>query len=314
MKVAVLMSTYNGDKYLKEQIDSIIAQKDVEVELFIRDDGSNEKTVSIITEYEIGYPNIRFINKENVKNIGIRDSFFSLIEYAFNHSDAEYFAFADQDDVWLPEKLISAILLMDFPGEDSKGCLYYSNKTFVDEKLKVISKESIPYYDDYIEVFWKNRASGCTMVFDRNLSKLILKKWPETNCIHDGRIYRVAKSVGSKVVFDENSYILYRQHETNSVGIKGASQYHNSIKYWIKRFVPMLFEKRNNNLIHFLSEIYNDYETELTDEARMMLDVFLKYRTNFRAKSALIHEKKMKKRPRKDRMIWTYRVLFNWMP
>lgn len=95
MKVIVLMSTYNGEKYLKEQIDSILNQVKVEVFLMIRDDGSSDNTIAILKEYERQNRNIKIIKG---KNIGVGNSFMQLL---YNSAEAEYYAFADQDDVWV---------------------------------------------------------------------------------------------------------------------------------------------------------------------------------------------------------------------
>ena len=97
------MSTYNGERYLREQIDSILQQIDVEIELIIRDDGSNDGTVQIIEEYASKYPCISYYCGDNV---GVGKSFMELLK---NAPTADYYAFSDQDDVWLKDKLIRAV-------------------------------------------------------------------------------------------------------------------------------------------------------------------------------------------------------------
>ena len=98
MQVAVLMSTYNGEKYIRDQIDSILSQIKVNVTLFIRDDGSTDSTVKIITQYTEKYSNIKFWVGEN---IGVGNSFMQLL-YSLT-DEFDYYAFSDQDDIWLNE-------------------------------------------------------------------------------------------------------------------------------------------------------------------------------------------------------------------
>ena len=99
-KVAILMSTYNGEKYLDEQIGSILAQEGVDVTLYIRDDGSSDRTAEIIKYYCKSYHNVSFTQGEN---LGVGNSFMQLV---YDAKDVYYYyAFADQDDIWLPEKI-----------------------------------------------------------------------------------------------------------------------------------------------------------------------------------------------------------------
>lgn len=104
--VSVLMSTYNGAKYIREQIDSILNQKDVNVELLIRDDGSSDNTAEICKEYQKKNTNIRFYQGEN---IGVGKSFMELLKKA---PEADYYSFSDQDDVWLEDKLSRAVKMI----------------------------------------------------------------------------------------------------------------------------------------------------------------------------------------------------------
>ena len=97
-KVAVLLSTYNGEKYVGAQIHSILTQNYKNIEIVVRDDGSKDKTVEIIKEYMQKYSNIVLHQGEN---LGFIKSFFELLKY----EDADYYAFADQDDIWLPNKI-----------------------------------------------------------------------------------------------------------------------------------------------------------------------------------------------------------------
>jgi rhamnosyltransferase len=138
-KVCVLLSTYNGEAYLREQIDSILAQIDVSVELIIRDDGSKDSTVKIINEYKNQYVNVLIL--DSYKNLGPANSFMELL---YASGDADYYAFAEQDDIWLPEKLSKAIGIIEHKNIDgssspvlyaSNQILYYGDKFYLFRQL-----------------------------------------------------------------------------------------------------------------------------------------------------------------------------------
>ena len=160
--MVVLMSTYNGEKYIKTQIDSIISQVDVSVELVIRDDGSSDATKSIVQDY--GDSCVLICGN----NVGCAKSFFELLRYAnTNYSDDYYFAFADQDDYWMPEKLATAVRQLDAFGKSTPN-LYFSNLCVVDGDLKngkLLYNESVNL--DKPHSLIQNYASGCTMVFNK---------------------------------------------------------------------------------------------------------------------------------------------------
>ena len=127
-KVNVLLSAYNGEKYIREQIESILAQTYPNIELIIRDDGSKDRTVEILKEYEQRYENINVVLE---KNIGVTASFFSLIE----KSNSDNIAFADQDDIWLPQKIEVAVQKLE---KREKPALYACNKVLIDINEDII--------------------------------------------------------------------------------------------------------------------------------------------------------------------------------
>ena len=103
-KVQILMSTYYGEKYLREQLDSIIKQTYPLINILIRDDGSSDGTLSILKEYAGKYDHVTYYEGEN---IGVIQSFLQLLKES--DANVNYYAFADQDDVWLPEKIVRAV-------------------------------------------------------------------------------------------------------------------------------------------------------------------------------------------------------------
>lgn len=314
MKIAVLMSTYNGEKYLREQMDSILAQKDAEVQIYVRDDGSSDSTPDMLREYQSKYPDtVYFINSNKITNCGVKKSFLSLLKYVVEkREDINYLCFADQDDFWLEDKLNAAMTMLEAEPDNPKGKLYYSNKTFVDQDLKLIREENITFYDDFFEaIFHRSLCYGCTMVFDRALALLALQHYPQTKCIHDSWVYRLARAVDSTVVFDDKSYILYRQHGNNEIGMEGTKLHHTSILYMFRKFLPLIFMKRTHHMMYVMKDIYLNYDGVLGDEQRRIIKAFLKYRFNLFAKCRLIFNKDMRKRAFKTRLVWAYSVIFN---
>ena len=279
IKVAVIMSTYNGEKYLKEQIDSILAQNDVDVKLFIRDDGSKDKTPDIINEYVEKYDNVVFWNKDNVVNLGVRDSFLTLLkEVCDKYTEINYFAFADQDDVWKIDKLSAAVGFMreQNPDED-RPTLYYSNKTFVDDNLHLIKEEHIKYFNDFYDILWPSLAYGCTMVMNRPLVNLTVSEMPtQYRSLHDAWIYRLAILCGAVVVFDTSSHILYRQHGDNICG-KDASTLVR------KKSIFNLFSRNRFMRQAQIKEYIRLHEKDISLENRKYIEWVMNYHKSFSA-------------------------------
>ncbi len=212
MKVQVLMSSYNGEKYIEEQIKSILNQQNVEVSLLIRDDGSNDSTQKILSK--IMDKRIKCIYE---KNIGVKKSFLKLIKMA--DPDVDYYAFSDQDDIWLNDKLISAIKILS--KENQAIPLIYGSPVSIYSNGKVIGEQFICSKLNLGNLLVKNYYPGCTMVFNKRLVNLInavdfniLSPTP----LHDHWLNLVCTACGGKILIDKNPHILYRQHDSNVVG------------------------------------------------------------------------------------------------
>lgn len=215
--VAVLMSTYNGEKYLREQIDSILAQEGVSVSLFVRDDGSSDGTERILKEYAEKDARVRY---EMCENVGVGNSFMNLLYSVPDTFD--YYAFSDQDDIWLPEKLAEAIKML----ERSGALLYASNQECVDKdgnSLGLRYAEEREIFLSPVQIMERNMISGCTMVFGKNFRDILAEETNRPsesllrNRIHDVWLAAVAAVCG-KIEYDKRAFIQYRQHENNVVG------------------------------------------------------------------------------------------------
>jgi len=301
-KVAVIMSVYNGERYIKEQINSILNQKDIQIVLFIRDDGSRDSSARIVEEYSENYENVIFMNKNNIQNVGVKKSFFTLLkEVCKKYKDIKYFAFSDQDDYWKEDKIIAAMKQKVI----GKKWLYYSNKTVVDENLNVLKEECIKCYGDLFEIFWGSLAFGCTMVFNRELAECVLNGRKELNLMHDSQFFRVAKLVDARVVFDRNSHIFYRQHGNNVCGISTARPTHYR---WSNLFKPP------QRFISSLAiDLYQAYYPDLSNEAKYYLELMMKYVDTPGARLKLMLDKQARRRGMILYSIWVGKLLLKRM-
>ncbi|HIF9210051.1 TPA: glycosyltransferase family 2 protein [Photobacterium damselae] len=215
-KIAILMSTYNGSSYICEQIDSLLNQKGSEyITIYIRDDGSKDDTCNILKSYQSKYPHKIFIDYG--ENVGPIQSFLSLLINADNY---DYYAFCDQDDYWMEDKIQVAInRLNNF--NNKEPALYCSSLNIVDEELNYIRKSVCYKSLDIKNIMIESSIAGCTMVFNDLLKKEVIKSLDIVNkykiLMHDGWILKLALLSGN-TFFDSDSYIKYRQHGNNVVG------------------------------------------------------------------------------------------------
>ena len=211
--VQILMSTYNGEKYLREQLNSILEQTYPSIELLIRDDGSTDGTVEILKEYSETYENVRFYQGSNK---GAIQSFLELLRES--NDNAKYYAFADQDDVWLPEKIEKAVKSLEKKQSD-QPLLYCSDLYITDENLNVIKVDDKRHRPSFGNALVQNICTGCTAVMNRALRDIINQSRPENIVMHDWWFYLAATLFG-KVIYDQTPYMYYRQHGHNEWGAK----------------------------------------------------------------------------------------------
>lgn len=272
--VLILLSSYNGEKYIREQLDSIFSQKNVKLHLVIRDDGSSDGTIAIIDGYIHQFPNkITLIKGDNV---GWRKSFFFLIQYAAkNFNDYEYFAFCDQDDIWMTDKLNVACEKLKQLNE-SKPRLYCSNLYYYKDGRNYGKIKPSGLKTTFKNCLILNYATGCSVVFDKNLLKLISSHLPSITVAHDQWMYMVAVLCG-KVIIDDNAYILYRQHGGNQVGAtKGY------LNLWRKRLGEIRRPIDCSSHEILAKELYSLYASKMSSEAQCAVKKMKDYRTSLK--------------------------------
>ena len=205
MKVEVLMSTYNGENCIDEQLKSI-ANQATPVHITIRDDGSKDRTIEIVKKYK----EIALIPGENQ---GATESFLSLIELA---PEADYYAFADQDDVWDNDKIDIAINTLK--AYTDRPAIYSGNTRLVDGNLNFIKNEDLNPKTSLGSAIVKNYATGCTVVFNKALMVELKKYRPNNVPFHDWWVNLVCLSIGGTSLYDIEPHMSYRQHGNNVVG------------------------------------------------------------------------------------------------
>jgi glycosyltransferase involved in cell wall biosynthesis len=211
VRVNVLLATYNGSEFLRGQLDSIESQTLPVSRITMRDDGSTDNTLSLLEEWAPGRSRKCLLRGPR---LGVTNNFFALLASA--DEDSEYFAFCDQDDVWLPDKIERAVLaIQEFPTD--KALVYCSRVELVDENLKHLGFSPVPKHFGYVNALVENVATGCTMVLNRTARNLICEGLPQRALFHDWWCYLVIAALG-RVVFDETPTVKYRQHANNHVG------------------------------------------------------------------------------------------------
>ncbi|HFR3545369.1 TPA: glycosyltransferase family 2 protein [Streptococcus suis] len=253
MKVNILMSTYNGQQFLAEQIRSIQEQTYTDWTLFIRDDGSSDRTREIIKDFVEQDQRIHFIDVETDKNLGVIKSFHRLLKC----QKADYYFFSDQDDVWLPDKLEASLQESQIYPPD-QPLMVYMDLTVVNQDLHVMTESMIRSQSHHantllVEELTENTVTGGVAMINHSLAEL----WSGTEDIlmHDWYLALLASALG-KLVFIDKPGELYRQHADNVLGARTLSK---RFKKWIRP--------------HILFAVYWDLIKNSQKQARHLLQM-----------------------------------------
>jgi glycosyltransferase involved in cell wall biosynthesis len=210
IKIAVLLTTYNGEKYIEQQLDSIIFQQgNFSIDIFISDDGSLDNTLHLCKKKKYK-KNIKKIYNVNFKSFS--KNFIYLVNKIPKYYD--FYAFSDQDDIWLKNKFKIATKILN-----QNYSLYCSRTILVNNELKIIGCSPIfkkkPSFENALV---QSIAGGNTMVFKKKIFKSLFKLKLNDCPSHDWMTYILTTGIGEKVFYDKNSQVLYRQHKNNLVG------------------------------------------------------------------------------------------------
>ena len=265
MKINIVMSTYNGEQFLAEQIDSIQQQTFKDWQLLIRDDGSSDQTPEIIKSFVAQDPRIVFINEHDRENFGVIKNFFTLIK----HDKADYYFFSDQDDVWLEDKLETMLAAArQYP--DQLPLMVYTDLCVVDQNLQVMNQSMIRSQShrantELVQELTENTVTGGVAMINHALAE----RWRTLDNIimHDWYLAVLATAIGKLVYIDQPGE-LYRQHDNN---VLGARTFTKRLKTWLSGPSKML--EKYWWLIH-ASQVQADkilQENELGDEQEAVI-------------------------------------------
>jgi glycosyltransferase involved in cell wall biosynthesis len=216
-RVAILLSTWNGAPYLPEQLNSFLRLNGPSWRLYWRDDGSDDRSADIVRAFAAADGNGKVVEcLDNRGRIGITASFLSLLRRAPSDS---LVAFADQDDVWLPEKLARGVAALAGAGERVPA-LYCARQSLVNAALKPI-RISARYAEPpgFPQALTQNIATGCTVMLNQAAVRLIAASREPEVTLHDWWAYLVVTAAGGRVLIDDEPTVLYRQHGGNAVGV-----------------------------------------------------------------------------------------------
>ncbi|WP_445893668.1 glycosyltransferase [Desulfosoma sp.] len=213
-EVAVLLATYNGERYIAEQIQSIVGQFYDRLILYVRDDGSSDRTIPLLLQVleKSGRPmNLRL---ESGEHVGIPQSYFQLMEKVDLSHD--YYAFADQDDVWAPTKMQHAVEMLARLDE-TIPLLYFCRQRFVTSDLRPLGFSPLVTRPGLSNALVQNPAKGCTQVFNRSAMAILRKHLPKGIPYHDWWVYLTVAAFG-QVIYDARIQMDYRLHDASTVG------------------------------------------------------------------------------------------------
>ena len=206
------MSTYNGDKYIRTQLDSILNQKNCELTILVRDDGSTDRTTEILNEYQ-SEKQLTWYTGYNLKPPC------SFMDLVFHAPDADYYAFADQDDIWDEDKMFCAIERLK---RVEGPAFYHSNARLADANGNPtgirLHKENPKL--NFFSLACAGGILGCTMVFNHALRReVVTTAFPVRIRMHDYYMGMVGLGIGGTAIYDNTPHINYRQHGGNVLGV-----------------------------------------------------------------------------------------------
>lgn len=222
--VAILLAAYNGEKYIAEQLDSLLAQTYTDFVCYIHDDGSKDKTFQICLEYANRIPD-KFVMLDYPPTGSAKNNFFSMMRYP----QEDYIMFCDQDDIWLPVKIENTLKRMKELEQSGKCTLVFSDLKVVHSDLSVIAPSYLKYTKKNIErVSWKDLLPkgfmpGCAFMLNRQLVDKILTNSMvdyEKVSMHDWWAVLVNAVLDGILGCVEEPLMLYRQHDMNCVGVR----------------------------------------------------------------------------------------------
>ena len=265
-KVAVIMSTYNGEKFIREQLDSILAQTYKNIEIIVRDDGSKDNTVAIVKEYIQKHSNIVLHEGEN---LGFIKSFFELLTLA----EADYYSYADQDDVWMENKIELAVKSLNAL-DDEKPNLAFGNSDYYDEDMKFIGPGPKNKKVSFVKALFSCCGQGMTMTVNKKTRDMIIESTPKTCFFHDWWTYLVCMGLGN-VAYDNVTTVKYRRRKENATS---EGQGYFRLLAW--RIKHLLVDDGMKDIKQQMINFREYYYYQLSDENKKIIKLFSERNTS----------------------------------
>ena len=273
--ITVIMSAYNGSKYIEAQLDSIFQQVGVKVLCYVRDDGSTDDTLQVLKKYTSTSGELIICEGENV---GWERSFLLALKDA---PQADYYAFADQDDIWFEDKLISGIKMLEKEGSKNKPCMYHCNKISVTEDLKPLAHQvrRTPRPLNRQNALIQEYAQGCSIIMNENARQLVTKYIPREKIAHDFWCGLLCYLFG-EVIYDNIPHFYHISHGNNA---SGEGHIIGSWKRRLKKFFA-------GGTVYFtpFSDLEEGFKRRLTDSDLVFLYRVKTYKKSLKNKLSLL--------------------------
>ena len=263
-KIDILLATYNGSKYLHEQLDSILSQSYGNINVIIRDDGSSDNTVMIIKEYEQKDNRVKLLS-DNLGNLGFVRNFEELMK----NSTSEYLMFSDQDDIWYNNKVETSYKrIKAIEEKNGKSCpiLVHTNSKIMnyETRTKSLFISDCAKNSSFENSFFNFFVQGSTMLINGSLKREALPFSKEVY-LHDRYLHLIAEFIGIRSYIDVPT-MDYRQHSNNEIGSRGTNI--------IKRLISNRYFNQNDKILFYY--LHNHYKNSVEDYKIEKLNIFFR--------------------------------------
>ena len=263
-KIDILLATYNGSKYLHEQLDSILSQSYGNINVIIRDDGSSDNTVMIINEYEEKDNRVKLLN-DNLGNLGFVRNFEELMK----NSTSEYLMFSDQDDIWYNNKVETSYKrIKAIEEKNGKSCpiLVHTNSKIMnyETRTKSLFISDCAKNSSFENSFFNFFVQGSTMLINESLKREALPFSKEVY-LHDRYLHLIAEFIGVRAYIDMPT-MDYRQHSNNEIGSRGTNI--------IKRLISSRYFNQNDKILFYY--LHNHYKNSVENYKIEKLNIFFR--------------------------------------
>lgn len=248
--ISILLATYNSEKYIREQLQSLFAQTYQDWTLVVRDDLSADNTLDIVKEYVARYPGKISILDNEGKSLHAYLNFYEMMSKV----ESDYYMFCDHDDVWLPNKIELSMARMKEVEKNGLPVIVHTDMKVVDQNLKILSEsfwhysKLLPEHTEFKELVLCNSVNGCTMLFNRKAREVALPHVKHAT-MHDMLVTQSVAAYGGIISPIYEPTVLYRQHVDNVVGA-----HERNMNFYINKAVRLRNTIENNYHDWYLSQ------------------------------------------------------------